>query len=758
MNLVKWLRKNNSKIMAIVVIVLMIGFIGGSSLRYILRGSGGLNKAAAYYGSNIKIRGYDVLQAQHEMDILRMLQSEKILQAFGVPIYKTPDFHALALGELLFSDQRPTPEIISHFEQTSARYQYRISNKEIDALYERTAPTYYYWYILDREAQSAGFKVPNETAQAILAEAMPQIIKQSYSQYIGNLMKNNVISEDQILTTFSKLLAILRYSHAVCAGQDLTIQQLRHTATWQEQSLGIEFVRFDSNDFIESQPNPSEEQLTGQLEKYKQSFPHEITEANPYGFGYKLPARVQLEYLFLKLDDIKKIVKKPTFDELESFYNSNKERAFTEQVKLDPNNPKSETESRTKPFSAVADDIAEYLLQKKINDKATSIIQEARTLADGTLQDINDTELEKRSIEERKKLTGDFAKVAEQLGLKNNIKIYHGQTGELSAEEMQTNKTLSSLFIEGYAGRIRLAQAVFAVERLSLSELGPYETIRPRVYLSLGPVMDSAGKIEAIVRVIKTEKESVPETINVSYSTKSIVIDPNQEKTDEKIFSLKKNVTTDLKRLAALNTAKSKADEFLALALADPNKEKGWTNAVEKFNELFGKAKTSDSNDPNSTAAVKLANQTFKLQDLPSLRKLSKETRYTMALQNAGNPALETVKSLYDKEAKFIDLLFSLASKDSNSTGFKPVVVEFKPDMSYYVIKNISVTPFWKENYERIKAISSFTEDHVETQSLALVHFNPANILKRMNFKYAENTGTIKRQKQEPIQVDMDNN
>ncbi len=29
MNLVKWFRKNNKKVMAVVVIVLMIGFIGG---------------------------------------------------------------------------------------------------------------------------------------------------------------------------------------------------------------------------------------------------------------------------------------------------------------------------------------------------------------------------------------------------------------------------------------------------------------------------------------------------------------------------------------------------------------------------------------------------------------------------------------------------------------------------------------------------------------------------------------------------------
>ena len=37
MSLVKWFRKNNTKIMAVVVIVLMVGFIGGSALTSLLQ-------------------------------------------------------------------------------------------------------------------------------------------------------------------------------------------------------------------------------------------------------------------------------------------------------------------------------------------------------------------------------------------------------------------------------------------------------------------------------------------------------------------------------------------------------------------------------------------------------------------------------------------------------------------------------------------------------------------------------------------------
>jgi hypothetical protein len=55
--------------------------------------------------------------------------------------------------------------------------------------------------------------------------------------------------------------------------------------------------------------------------------------------------------------------------------------------------------------------------------------------------------------------------------------------------------------------------------------------------------------------------------------------------------------------------------------------------------------------------------------------------------------------------------------------------------MSYYVIKDISVNRLWKEEYEKTKSTQIFRAEHTQTQSLMAVHFNPENILERMNFR-----------------------
>jgi hypothetical protein len=61
--------------------------------------------------------------------------------------------------------------------------------------------------------------------------------------------------------------------------------------------------------------------------------------------------------------------------------------------------------------------------------------------------------------------------------------------------------------------------------------------------------------------------------------------------------------------------------------------------------------------------------------------------------------------------------------------------MEFKPDMSFYCLKNLSVNRLWREDYEKIKAGRLLREDYAQGQSLTAVYFSPENILKRMNFR-----------------------
>ncbi|MHC4559022.1 MAG: hypothetical protein ACYS80_17160 [Planctomycetota bacterium] len=727
MNLVRWFRKNNKKVMAVVVIVIMIGFIGGSSLTHFLRSDRGLNSTIAYLGEKGEITNYDLFLARRELDILRTLRLDELL--------RRQDLQGILLGELLFSGsiRGGSPALINRIKQSIRANQYRISDKQINDIYspgKNQAPPNIYWYCLQTEAQLAGINVTIQNAGELLGMAIPQLFNgQTYSQIIGSIMNQYRVPEEQILTTVSNLLAVLQYSHMICSNEDVTIRQIMQALGTEEETIDVELVKFDSDVFTSSIEQPASDIEQEHFNKYRKLFAGSVSDENPYGLGYKLPDRVQLEYIAIRLDDIQAIVTPPTQDEVGEYYDRYKEQRFTEQIPSDPNDPNSPLTPRTKSYAEVAGIISEQLLKNKINTTAEGILREARTLTEAGLED-TDIEPAKMTVEQLKELAGDYVTAAEQLSGKHNIKVYVGRTGLLSPIDMQTDEHLATLFLQGYGfNPVSLTQVVFAVDELAASELGPFDVPKPRMYENIGPVKDlrselkdGSGPIMAIVRVINVQKASEPESINQTFSTSSLKFDPNEEKAGEDVYSVKEKVVEDLKKLAAMDATQSKAGEFIDLATKD-----GWDSAIDQFNELYKQQEKQDD-DPNA----------FRLQPFTGLRRMSQATLETLAVQSQGNPAAPFYLDESKKQRRFVEQLYSLVPPDKNTVEALPVVMEFKQDMSYYVIKNISIKRLWKEDYERIKSMRLYREDHVQSQSLAVVHFNPENIFKRMNFRPAE--------------------
>ena len=107
MNLVKWFRKNKTKVMAIVVVIIMFGFVGGSALSYLLSPRRtGRHNTVAYFADNRKITEKDLYDARQELGILKRLGVDELLRSISVPLSDTQDLQALLLGELLFSERK----------------------------------------------------------------------------------------------------------------------------------------------------------------------------------------------------------------------------------------------------------------------------------------------------------------------------------------------------------------------------------------------------------------------------------------------------------------------------------------------------------------------------------------------------------------------------------------------------------------------------------------------------------------------------
>ena len=63
--------------------------------------------------------------------------------------------------------------------------------------------------------------------------------------------------------------------------------------------------------------------------------------------------------------------------------------------------------------------------------------------------------------------------------------------------------------------------------------------------------------------------------------------------------------------------------------------------------------------------------------------------------------------------------------------------MEYKPDQSVYALKTVTVRRLDEQQFESMKGMLLYRTQHIDAQSLAMVHFDPQNIVKRMEFKYA---------------------
>ncbi|GAH17501.1 unnamed protein product, partial [marine sediment metagenome] len=252
--------------------------------------------------------------------------------------------------------------------------------------------------------QLAGIRVANEQVGKLLAGVIPQLFEGlTYSQLIRSIIDQQGIPEEQILTTFGRLLAVLQYPHVVCSSEDVTSSQIMHIASWENETIDVELVKFDSAVFAapfllskeSTESEPNEDKIVEHFDKYKSFFAGAVSKENPYGFGYKLPDRVQLEYIAVKLDDVSSIVIPPTHQEKEEYYQKNIKR-FTVSVPSDPNDPNSPQTEKIKSYAEVASIISQGLLQDKINSRAERILQEAKTFTEAGLED-TDIEPEKLS-------------------------------------------------------------------------------------------------------------------------------------------------------------------------------------------------------------------------------------------------------------------------------------------------------------------------------------------------------------------------
>ncbi|MBW8001578.1 MAG: hypothetical protein FVQ80_06100 [Planctomycetes bacterium] len=726
MSLVRWLRKNNKRLMIIVVFLAVIAFLIGPVLRQFGRQPGGRNTIVAHMLDGEGISNNDLFLANQELEVLRMLRIDMLLRNLPSGVNRNPDLGALLLSELLFSDQRLSINLLEGLKRIVKSGNYHVSDKQLNDIYIRPVSRSVIWLLLTKEAEASGISISPADSRLTLTSMYQG---ERYFQIMQAIIQRLNVSEDRAIEILGKLLGVYEYSRAVCSGENITIRQIMNILRFDEEKIDAEFVQFDTSLFSDRASAPSNSEIESHFDKYKNYFSGDVSESNRYGFGYKLNDRVGLEYLIVKLDDVAKTVASPNEEEKEQYYQSHRD-SYVFQDSGDPNDPNSIPVERTRRYWEVANLIERELIQKRTVSKAEKMLDRARDFIEAGL---GGDEPGSFSGAKLKELSGDYGKAASNLEDEYGIKIYSGKTGLLDAVDLQLDENFGLLYLMSSNNTLSgLMHVAFSIEELGTSDLGIFDVPTPKFYENIGPLKqvgsseDISGKITAMVRVYRAEKSSVG-SLDTSFSTESTVLDEGGTDTDA-VYSVREKVVEDLKKLSAMSTAKANAEELLALV-----NEHGWEDALSKINELYGK--TDDE-------------ATFALQEQNGFMRSSKKRAETLSVQNQGNP-LKHFIMIRDKQSSAIaNTFYSLIPAGTESVGGVPFAAEFKSNLSYYVIKALSVKRVNSDEYDNAKSIYAYTSDGIEGQSLSAVHFNPSNILKRVNFSYIEDDDAVESESQ----------
>lgn len=734
MSLVKWIRKNNRKIMVFVVIFSMVSFVIGYTGLQILTNIFSPNKRViAHYGDGEKIKSLDRITADNELNVLKMLMSEQLLANQGLT--------GALLSYVIFPDSRISGDLAAQLKQAVQRGQLQISLEELQAYFNQQPQLPEdMWILLKAEAYRAGYAVSTPQAKQYFNNFVVQMVasqnkdqpqdqvmqyaNQVYTQTLSNIINKSNITENQIFRIFGDLLTVSFYANTIMDNETVTLNEIKAFIARTKERLDANFVKIDAAPFVNKDAAVSDADIQNQFDAFKDVAPNEPTQDNPFGFGYKLPKRVQVEYIVVMMDDVKSQIPAPTAEAVEEYYSNNIQR-FQTSVPSDPNNPDSEKITKTKPFADVAPQIRAAIENEKSANLANVIFNEIKDMTEANFEGIS---FEDATAEQLQMAAGEYNVAAENILKTYKIPVTSGKTGWLSPTALSQDEVLGRLQIQQQQTRIPLAELLLSVSADPQQKKRRIGMPMVRMWQNVGPVKGGYYSIEkeqyfplmAMVRVVGIENAAVPENVNVEYDTTGVVLAGEPPK--DTVFSLKDTVKKDLRLKQAMDIAKTHADE-LAKMVADQD----WDKAIAAYNAKY--AADKDPNAPKENdLAVKL--DSVKQQTRASQMEIAQAKQY---MQDYPTSAAYMQRTLITDMLN--NRLYDMLGADSESTGTIHEVIVFDPQAACYVVKDVTRQPATITDYLDDKARTAMQLNMQNTSSLALVHFSPENIIKRMNYK-----------------------
>jgi hypothetical protein len=329
----KFMKKNQKKLLAVLGIFLMIAFI--ATLGYRGPTTRTRNQTVAAYIGKTPVYRSELEEAKDQWSLLMRT---------AIPNQRIP-LPLAALPYQVVEDIQKHPEL---------------------------------FLLLQTEARQSGVSVSTDNAMEFWVNQLQQP-----AEYAS---PNEVVAIRGFLLVLGELRNL---------GQSVKISrpQWQHDVARQYQAVRLNLVDYRADEFVKSVPNPTQQQLQEQFEKYRNAPPGQSNSpstVDSLGFGYQIPARVKVQYVVIPRQQVSEsllptpevryqwAVKAAQYynDHLEEFRNL---APASQPAGTQPASQPASTQPLVKPFDQVKQEIIDRLMTADVAKQTAALEKEIVT-------------------------------------------------------------------------------------------------------------------------------------------------------------------------------------------------------------------------------------------------------------------------------------------------------------------------------------------------------------------------------------------
>ncbi len=288
---------------------------------------------------------------------------------------------------------------------------------------------------------------------------------------------------------------------------------IQHTVSEQRARVRIEALPLDARHYLDQIEAPGEAAMQELFDQYKSNL---AGESKPYGFGYRLPDRVKIEYFVLPLERVKQQVAVEEVDAY-SYYEKNK-ASFVEvpEPLVGEDGQTITPEPRQREYSEVRRQIIDHLRDEQAERLASDILKAATLMLNDNARQLKSTQMGYKETEGFTPMS--LADVAEKLDAQFGVRpdIVREDSRWLDGEALSQLPGIGNSFIPGDAQRMGVPFTQYVMSTVELQDESvrhPLATLRLQAKLPSQQLTSFTGD-RYVFRLIEAQRARDPHNLD----------------------------------------------------------------------------------------------------------------------------------------------------------------------------------------------------------------------------------------------------